>query len=120
MIGEFLLGGCGDMDFVRKHQRCGSLETIFLQLGTVCRIASLKLCTEGGVAEKTGLIVLGSQIVTEDVTLDNASVGASDAGCGTDRENKRDDNTAQQYREDNAEVMLEIFLDPRNHGEKPP
>ena len=48
------------------------------------------------------------------------AICAPEATRGIDAENEGDDRTAEKDGEDHAEVLLEIFLDPGNHGEKPP
>src|SRR5215218_6115478 len=45
---------------------------------------------------------------------------AADSGGGADSEDERNDDNRQQYGEDRAEVLLKGFLNPGNHGEKPP
>jgi hypothetical protein len=64
------------------------------------------------------LVLLQAQIVAEEVAINEAAITATKARRGTDGEDERDDDDGQQYRENRAEMVLKVLLDPGNHGSK--
>src|SRR5688572_7704720 len=59
-----------------------------------------------------------AEIVAKEITINHLPIGLADPGSGTNREDEGDDDQPQQHREDDFEVVLEVALNPRNHGEK--
>lgn len=92
------------------------LETITAQR----RISHLQVDAELRVSNDAGNVVLIPEIDVEKWPVHRLLAGVADARGGSDRKDEGDNRESQQDQENQAEVMLERFLDPRNHGMKPP
>ena len=106
------------MKLIGEGEGGGALEGVTLQLGTVGRVTGLKLGAQGRVAEQAALVFLRVKIIAEYTALNRMAFSAADTRGGSDGENERDDDESQQHRKNRAEMVLKIFLNPGNHGEK--
>jgi hypothetical protein len=81
-------------------------------------VAQIQERAQVGVAEQALRVLRRAEVDPEERPFHGAPLGPTDAIGGAVDENERNDRARQQDREDRAEVMLKILLNPSDHGNR--
>ena len=108
-----------DPEFVGEVQGRMALQAVVLHLRFIqSHVTHLKVHADGGIAKHPGVVFLAAQIQAEEGPVQRLVPGIAETRGGADREYEGNDHEHQQHQEDDAEVLLKSFLDPRDHGVK--